>query len=170
MREVEWEVEEGVGHAGEAFAGDFLAGVGGGGEDDNFVGVFGAELSEERFDGEDFADRNGVNPDYAGVRASERGGQFGGKFAGAFAKAVPILVLTPAANGVVRAQDDHADGEENVVEEVHELCALQLASRTRIHGDSRRSRGKAAIIVANGRGQSRSGSQRGFRGMHHKVS
>ncbi len=44
---VEGKVEEGVGGAAEAFFGDFLAGVGGGGEEDDFVRMFGAELSGE---------------------------------------------------------------------------------------------------------------------------
>jgi hypothetical protein len=37
--------------------------------------------------------------------------------------------LAPAANGVVRGEDDHGNGEENVVEEVHGYFEFQLAWR-----------------------------------------
>ena len=122
MGEVEGKVEEGVGGAGEAFAGDFLAGVSGGGEEDDFIGVFRVELGEEGFDGEDFADGDGVDPDYAGILAGEGPRDFGRESAGAFAKAVEVFILAPAAEGVVGAEEEHADGEENVVEEVHDFC------------------------------------------------
>ncbi len=93
-----------------------------------------------------------MDPDYAGILAGEGSRDFGREFTGAFAEAVPVFALAPAANGVVGAEEEHADGEENVVEEVHEfLCALEPLRRsaeTRIRVDSRRSRSKAAIIVA----------------------
>jgi len=67
--EVEGKVEEGVGAVAgaepKAFFGDFLAGVRGGGDEDEFFGVFGTEFGDEGFDGEDFADGDGVDPDEA---------------------------------------------------------------------------------------------------------
>jgi hypothetical protein len=74
--EVEGEVEDGF--LAEAGAGELLAGASGGGDDDFYfrAGESGTELEDEGGDGENFSDRDGVDPNggVAGAEFAECGG------------------------------------------------------------------------------------------------
>ena len=69
--EIEGGVEDAVADAGEFFQGEGVTGGGGDGDVEGRVGEAAAHFAQEGAGGDDFADRDGVQPDAAGGRHAE---------------------------------------------------------------------------------------------------
>ena len=114
---VERKIENAVG-ATQALASQALARFGSGGNKHGAARKLRFQALDKGLGGEHFADRNGVNPDGPG-EAAARPTTSAGEEAEALAESARRLAAAPAAPGIVGRDNEHAQGGEDAIEEIH---------------------------------------------------